>query len=270
MVTPKKSLGQNFLINPHILERIVDAAEVSKDDIVLEVGPGTGNLTKELAKKAGKVIAIEKDRRLVNYLKNEFSIKYATAKNVEIIEADILRWVPSQLRWYPSYKVVGNIPYYITSHFLRKVFEEWPTPKLIVLTIQKEVAQRIMAPSTSSGQAKPLHTNLLALSVQYYSEPEIVAYISKNNFRPVPKVDSTIIRLKVKSKAQNEKQTETIFKITRAGFLGKRKQLAGNLSKHLKISKEEVIRSLAKLSLNPTVRAEELSLDQWQELSKIL
>ena len=98
MVTPKKSLGQNFLINPHILERIVDAAEVSKDDIVLEVGPGTGNLTKELAKKAGKVIAIEKDRRLVNYLKNEFSIKYATAKNVEIIEADILRWVPSQLR----------------------------------------------------------------------------------------------------------------------------------------------------------------------------
>ncbi|OGN36660.1 MAG: hypothetical protein A3F98_03065 [Candidatus Yanofskybacteria bacterium RIFCSPLOWO2_12_FULL_41_8] len=153
---------------------------------------------------------------------------------------------------------------------MRKVFEEWPTPKLIVLTIQKEVAQRIMAPSTSSGQAKPLHTNLLALSVQYYSEPEIVAYISKNNFRPVPKVDSTIIRLKVKSKAQNEKQTETIFKITRAGFLGKRKQLAGNLSKHLKISKEEVIRSLAKLSLNPTVRAEELSLDQWQELSKIL
>src|SRR3989344_3195855 len=230
MVTPKKSLGQNFLINPHILERIVDAAEVSKDDIVLEVGPGTGNLTKELAKKAGKVIAIEKDRRLVNYLKNEFSIKYATAKNVE-------------------------------------VFEEWPTPKLIVLTIQKEVAQRIMAPSTSSGQAKPLHTNLLALSVQYYSEPEIVAYISKNNFRPVPKVDSTFIRLKVKSKAQNEKQTETIFKITRAGFLGKRKQLAGNLSKHLKISKEEVIRSLAKLSLNPTVRAEELSIDQWQELS---
>src|SRR3989338_347395 len=135
MFTPKKSLGQNFLVNPHILDKIVSAAEISKDDIILEVGPGTGNLTKKLAEKARKVIAVEKDHRLIEPLKETLE----SCPNIEIIEADILRWCPS----YTSYKIVANIPYYITSNFLRTVFEKWPAPNLIVLTIQREVAQRI-------------------------------------------------------------------------------------------------------------------------------
>jgi 16S rRNA (adenine1518-N6/adenine1519-N6)-dimethyltransferase len=256
--SPKKSLGQNFLINPHIIDKIVSAAEVSKDDIILEVGPGTGNLTKKLAEKAKKVIAIEKDHRLIEPLKETLN----NYSNIEIIEADILRWAPSQLRWCPSYKIVANIPYYISSNFIRKVSEEWSQPKLIVLTIQREVAQRIMAKSP--------HMNLLALSVQYYSEPEIIGYISKNNFRPVPKVDSAIIRLAPKLIIHNTKYIMQLFNLMRIGFSERRKQLAGNLLKHLDISKEKTIGSLAKLGLSPTIRAEELSINQWQELAKIL
>ncbi len=257
-VVAKKSLGQNFLVNPHILDKIIAAAEISKDDTILEVGPGTGNLTRKLLEKAGRVVTVEKDHRLIEPLKETFK----DCPNVEIIEADVLRWAPSQLRWCPSYKIVANIPYYITSNFLRTIFESWPSPRLIIIMIQKEVAQRIIA--------KPPHMNLLALSIQYYAEPKIVGFISKNNFRPVPKVDSAIIRLSPKSEILNPKQTEQIFKLIKAGFLGKRKQLAGNLLKHLKIPKEKTFSALAGLKLSPTARAEELSLEQWQELAKIL
>ncbi|MDO8496543.1 MAG: 16S rRNA (adenine(1518)-N(6)/adenine(1519)-N(6))-dimethyltransferase RsmA [bacterium] len=263
-IQAKKSLGQNFLINPHIIDKIVSAAEVSKDDIILEVGPGTGNLTMELAKKAKKVIAVEKDHRLIEYLREHLNNEH---KNIEIIEGDILKMLPDHCSLNScGYKIVANIPYYITSHFLRNILEsaDWrmAQPKLIVLTIQKEVAQRIIA--------KPPHMNLLALSVQYYSEPEIIGYISKNNFRPVPKVDSAIIRLNPKSEARNLKQTEEIFKVMRAGFSEKRKQLAPMLSKKLGINKDTVLEAFKKNELKETARAEELSLNQWQELAKIL
>src|SRR3989344_1984409 len=189
-IKPKKSLGQNWLINPRILDKITVAANISKKDLVIEIGPGTGNLTEKLAQKAGLVVAIEKDRRLIDILKGKFK----NQANIKIIESDILTLGIETLNENGKfriedyhYKVVANIPYYITSRFLRKIFEEWPKPELIVLTIQKEVARRIMA--------KPPHMNLLALSVQYYSEPEIINYVSKGNFRPIPKVDSAIIRL---------------------------------------------------------------------------
>ena len=173
MFTPKKSLGQNWLINPRILDEIISAAELNSNDIVVEIGPGTGNLTIKLVQKAGTVIGIEKDRRLIDYL-NE---KFKNQANVKIIEADILEFDPCRLSLVAGrYKVIGNIPYYITSNLLRTIFESasWrmAQPQLIVLTIQKEVAQRIMA--------KPPHTNLLALSVQYYTEPEIISYVSNN------------------------------------------------------------------------------------------
>ena len=250
----KKSLGQNFLVNPHIVDKIVSAAEISKDDIILEVGPGTGNLTKKLAEKARKVIAVEKDHRLIEPLKETLE----SCPNIEIIEADILRWCPS----YTSYKIVANIPYYITSNFLRTVFEKWPAPNLIVLTIQREVAQRIMA--------KPPHMNLLALSIQYYSEPEIISYISKNNFRPVPKVDSAVIRLKHKNnKHKNKKQEEKLFNLIRVGFSEKRKQLVNNLAK-LGYSKKKIMDFTESKGINPKTRAEELNLEQWQELLRYL
>jgi len=277
----KKSLGQNFLINPHIIDKIVVAAQIKKSDIILEVGPGTGNLTRELAKKAGKVIAIEKDVRLLEPLRDNFRDK----PNIEIIEGDILKFdietlfrnLKLEIR-NSDYKVVANLPYYITSNFIRTVFDKWsrpsvedprfsktesgPRPELIVLTIQKEVAQRIMA--------KPPHMNLLALSVQYYSEPEIIGYISKNNFRPIPKIDSAIIRLSVKSKAQNEKETEAVFKIIRLGFSEKRKQLASVLSKKLKRSREEIALAIEKSGISPKVRAENLSFEQWNTLQNYL
>jgi len=274
-INSKKSLGQNWLINPHIIDKIVTAAEISKDDIILEVGPGTGNLTKKLAEKAGRVIAIEKDHRLIETLKETLK----NYPNVEIVEEDVLKFNPTD---YPSlingYKIVANIPYYITSYLLSKIFEEWfrlpvedprfargesePQPKLIVLTIQKEVAQRIMA--------KPPHMNLLALSIQYYSEPEIIGYISKNNFRPVPKIDSAIIKLVPRDQWLVASEQEKLFNLMRLGFSEKRKQLAGVLSKKLKLKKEDILEAFGKTSLKSDIRPENLTLEQWIELEKHL
>ena len=248
----KKSLGQNFLVNPHILDKIVATAEVSKEDIIVEIGPGTGNLTKKLAEKAKQVIAVEKDRELAENLRKNFKDKL----NLEVIEADILKWTPQ----IGDYKIAANIPYYLTSNLIRKIFEEWPKSKLIVLTIQKEVAERIVA--------KPPHMNLLALSVQYYSEPKIVGVISKNNFRPIPKIDSAIIRLNPKSQIANSEQTEEMFKIIKVGFSEKRKQLASVLAKRFKLSKDKISNIFKKSGLDDKVRAENLSLEDWKRLSE--
>lgn len=251
-------MGQNFLINPRVLDKIVAAAEITKENVVLEVGPGTGNLTKKLAEKAGKVIAVEKDRRLIETLKEKFR-----DTNVEVIESDILTldiWTlfkNSKLEIRNSnYKVVANIPYYITSHFLKTIFEKWPRPKLIVLTIQKEVAQRIVA--------KPPKMNLLALSVQFFTEPKIVGYISKENFRPRPKVDSAIIKLTPKEKLPTA-DYEKFFKIVRTGFSQRRKLLISNLEK-IDPDKNKPAAIFKKLKINPKSRAENLGLDDWIKL----
>lgn len=251
-IKPKKSLGQNFLINAGILEKIVNAAELNLDDTVLEIGPGTGNLTKLLSEKAGRVIAVEKDYRLIEELREKFK-----NTNVEIVEGDILKLDIEELFRNSHYKVVANIPYYITSHLLKTIFEEWPRPELIVLTVQKEVAQRIMA--------KPPHMNLLALSVQFYSDPKIIGYISRGSFRPMPKVDSAIIKLVPKKDIPANQ--DLFFKLIKAGFTGKRKQLANNLSKNLGIPKDKVIGILQKLGLDEKIRAESLSIIKWSELS---
>ncbi|MEK7659493.1 MAG: 16S rRNA (adenine(1518)-N(6)/adenine(1519)-N(6))-dimethyltransferase RsmA [Patescibacteria group bacterium] len=256
-ITPKKSLGQNFLVNPRILDKIVAAAEITKEDIVLEVGPGTGNLTKKLAEKAEKVIAIEKDRRLVPILNQQLSAN----SNVEIINEDILKFNPIGSKLLAGgYKIVANIPYYITSRFLRKIFTEWPKPKLVVLTIQKEVAQRIIA--------RPPKMSLLAVSVQLFAELKIVGYISKENFRPRPKVDSTIIKLAPKEKLPTDNH-EKFFKIIRAGFSQKRKLLISNLEK-LAVNKNKLAEIFKKTEINPKSRAENLSIENWIKLTKIL
>lgn len=268
MFTPKKTLGQNFLINPHILDKITSVAEISKNDIILEVGPGTGLLTKKLADKAGRVVAIEKDHRLIEPLRERFR----GYTNVEIIESDILELDPTALKSYCAngYKIVGNIPYYITSNLLRTIFEKWPTPKLIVLTIQKEVAQRIMAMPAQAG--KPPRMNLLALSVQYYSEPEIIGYISKNNFRPIPKVDSAIIKLRPHNQDYRATalQANKLFSLIKIGFSEKRKHLANLLAKKLDTDKEGIADAFQKTGIKSDARAENLSLEQWQELKEQL
>lgn len=259
----KRSLGQNFLINQGILDKIVTATELSKNEMVVEIGPGTGNLTIKLSEKAGRVIAIEKDYRLIEGLKEKFK-----NTNVEIIEGDVLKIDIGTLVNAPLskasenwglYKVVGNIPYYVTSNLLRMVFEKWPQPKLIVLTVQKEVAQRIVA--------KPPYMNLLALSVQLYSDAKIVGPISKGSFRPIPKVDSAIIGLIPKEIGQVK--AEEVMKVARAGFSQKRKRLISNLASagYEKWALEEIF---DKLKINRQTRAQELSPNQWIDLCQKL
>jgi len=243
MIQAKKSLGQNFLINPAMLDKIVAAAEINSNDIVLEIGPGTGNLTERFIRKAGTVIAIEKDRRLIGELRQKFP-------NLRTIEGDVLKLNADELI-SGKYKIIGNIPYYITSHLLRTIFKEWPKPELIVLTIQKEVAQRIAA--------KPPHMNLLALSVQFYSDPKIMGYVSKNNFKPQPKVDSAIIKLLPNLKS-SPKIIEKSLELAKKAFAGKRKQLKNTLPQI----------PFGELGLKKESRPEELDLSDWLKIAASL
>ena len=246
--TTKKSLGQNFLVNKGILDKIIRAAELDKNDTILEIGPGTGVLTKKLARNAGRVIAVEKDCRLVEMLKTEILTKSVDG-NVEIVEEDVLKFNPTTYNLKPkAYKVIGNIPYYITSYLLKTVFEKWPVPIFIVLMVQKEVAQRIVA--------KPPEMSLLALSVQFYAEPKIVSYVSRGSFRPMPKVDSAIIRL-IPNSEQRTANSEQFFKLIKTAFAGKRKQLKNTLG----------IEILKNTGIKPESRPEELSLDDWLKLA---
>ena len=240
----KKSLGQNFLINSGILNKIVSAAEINPNDVVLEIGPGKGTLTKLLADKAKKVITIEKDSRLISPLK-EFSKDFS---NIEILENDILKFNPANCSLLTAhYKIVANIPYYITSHLLKIIFEKWPKPKLIILTVQKEVAKRIIA--------KPPDMNLLALSVQLYSEPKIISYVSKGSFRPIPKVDSAIIKLTPHPSIDTE-SVKKVLLLAKKAFAGKRKQLKNTVELDL----------LIKSRIKPESRPQELSLTDWLKI----
>lgn len=260
MFKPKKTLGQNFLINPRILDQIVTAARINKQDTIVEIGPGLGTLTAKLASKAGKVIAIEKDSRLILILKKNLAVY----QNIEIIENDVLKFDAAALSTCgANYKIVANIPYYITSNLLRRVLEKWPRPELIILTIQKEVAQRVIA--------KPPHMNLLALSVQYYSVPEIIGYVSKSNFRPVPEVDSAIIKLTPRNEYYKPREKgERLFKLIKMGFSGKRKQLINNLTRGLGVKKEILVPIFRELGLKNDIRPENLSLKEWQRLAELI
>lgn len=261
-VKPKKSLGQNFLINEGVYLKIIAGTEIQKGDRVVEVGPGLGTLTQYLADAGAEVIAVEKDCLLVAHLQT----KFANQKNVRIIEEDILKFNPNDYGLgVESYKLVGNIPYYLTSHLLRTVFEKWftlsevegPSPTLIVLMLQKEVAQRICA--------KPPKMSLLSVSVQYYAKPKVVSYVSKNSFWPAPKVDSAIIKFEPKASTYH-REPSAFFRIVRAGFAGKRKQLINNLARELKLTKDIVEEKLKLVNIDPKRRAETLVLDEWESI----
>lgn len=275
-IAPKKLFGQNFLISEGILDKIVKSANLTKEDIVLEVGPGLGALTLKLAPLVKQVIAVEKDRTLVNILREQ--IKDRGINNVQITEEDIMKFLISNFQFLnkyqipnfqiSNYKVVANIPYYLTSALIRKFLEEKNKPAKIILMIQKEVAQRICAPKYDEKM------NLLALSVQFYADAKILFYVSKENFWPAPKVDSAVIEITPKEKLPDVDE-KLFFKIIRAGFSSKRKQLAGNLSQNLssqgtkqsKIPKEQIENLLKSISLNPKTRAEELKLEDWARLA---
>lgn len=257
---PKKSLGQNFLIDKNILKKIIKASNLEKENTIIEVGPGLGILTKALAKTAKEVIAIEKDAKLTEILKKELS----DYKNTKLINKDILKLnikkILSETKKNINYKVISNLPYYITSPVIRKFLEEETKPKSITLLIQKEVAQRICK--------APPDMSLLSTSVQFYGSPKIISYVSKNCFWPKPKVDSAILKIKnIKNPDINEKQ---FFKIVKAGFSKPRKQLAGNLSKEFKINPENIKNILIEINLKEKTRAEELKVEQWKKLANKL
>jgi len=263
---PKK-LGQHFLNNPEIIEKIIKSANLKSTDVVLEIGPGEGVLTEKLAEKCQKVIAVEIDNKLVKLLHN----KLRNNKNITIIHDDILKInLPKLYSRYElqstDYKLIANIPYYITSKILRVFLETENPPKEIILMVQKEVAERIIA---SSGKMSKL-----SISVQYYGKVEYFFTVKKENFNPPPKVDSAVIRIlpiakRREKNEEREKKDKEFFKIIRAGFCARRKTLANNISNSLHLDKKLVEKKLKTVSILPTARAQELSIKKWKELSNL-
>ncbi|MEZ4709665.1 MAG: rRNA adenine dimethyltransferase family protein [Caldilineaceae bacterium] len=292
---PKRSLAQNFLTDEAHLARIAAAADLTANDTVIEIGPGLGVLTKHLAAQAGRVIAVELDDRLIDVLKEQF----ADRPHVSIVHADILNVQPVELiaatldsqnapspplppiseqpncawdgegwggprRDFPykfPYKVVANLPYYITSAVLRHLLESTARPQLAVLLMQKEVAERICA--------QPGDLSLLAVSVQFYAAPTLVHRIPAGAFYPRPKVDSAVLRLDVYDQpAAPDVDEQLFFKVVRAGFSQKRKQIHNSLRSGLTLSKTEITEWLARAEIDPKRRAETLTLAEWGELCR--
>lgn len=256
---PRKRLGQNFLTDPVALERILDAADLSPDDTVIEVGAGLGTLTRPLAEQAGLILAIELDDRLVEILRKQL----ADLSNVQIIHGDILKMSGLGLSNL-GYKVVANLPYYITSMVLRRFLSREPRPELMVITVQREVAERIVA--------KPGGMSLLAVSIQFYSQPQIVARIPAGAFYPQPKVGSAVLRIDVGQQPTvplSEGTDESIFfRVARAGFKQKRKMLRNSLSAGLALSPTRVEEVLAQAGIDPRRRAETLALQEWADIAE--
>jgi len=255
-IQPRKSLGQNFLVDQRALERIVEAAELGPEDIVLEIGPGLGTLTRLLAAAAGRVVAVELDQRLVEVLKQTL----ADLPNVQIIHGDILELNPADLleqqRGCFQYKVVANLPYYITSAILRHLLTAEVKPRLMVVTVQLEVARRIIA--------KPGDMSLLAVSVQFYGRPRIVTHVKAGAFYPSPQVDSAVIRIDLDDRPVVEvDDADSFFEVVRAGFAQRRKQLRNALAAELNLPASEVAQALSKAGVNPKRRAQTLSLEEW-------
>lgn len=255
-IRPDKSLGQNFLQDDAALRKIISVSQIAPSDTVLEIGPGLGSLTRYLAVTAKDVVAVELDESLLPILSNvikEFN-------NVTVIRGDILRIPIADLVKAESYRVIANIPYYITSAIIRHLLESQPKPKSIVLTIQKEVAQRICA--------KPGDMSLLALSVQVFGQPDIVADISSDAFFPTPNVDSSVIRLEIYSEpAIPSPQLDSFFRLAKAGFSQKRKTLRNSLSAGLSMPVDETEGLLKKSGIDPKRRAETLSIPEWAKLT---
>lgn len=261
--TPKKSLGQNFLFDEAILGRIVDAGEVTRDDLVLEIGPGVGSLTRRLAVAAAQVVAVELDQRLLPIL----AYTLADHPNAQIIHGDILEVDLAQIlqpyQSFKSYKVVANIPYYLTSAIIRRLLEAPLKPSLITLTVQREVAQRLCA--------VPPEMSVLAVSVQVYGTPRLAGKIPAGAFYPQPEVDSAIVRVDLFPQLpfSDQAKAEKFFEIVKAGFSQKRKKLKNSLAAGLKLPVVEIERWLTLAEIDGARRAETLSVEEWLRLKSI-
>lgn len=256
-IRPSRSKGQNFLINEKIYDEIVEAAEITKEDTVLEVGPGLGFLTAKLAKAAKHVTSVELDDKLANFL--QIGLDSQDVENVTIVNQDILKFNPSDLS--KNYKVVANLPYNITSIFLRTFLGQKNRPQSLVLMLQKEVAQRLVA--------GPGDMSMLALSVQFFGDVEIVREVKAGNFWPEPKIDSAVIKITLNNSSRGgviPEEEKAFFRLAKFGFSAKRKMLKNNLGSGLKISNQEAEKLLISAGLDIHVRAEDLSVLDWQKL----
>lgn len=256
-IKPERSKGQNFLINEKIYDNIVAAANLTANDIVLEIGPGLGFLTAKLAQKAKKVIAVELDDRLANYL--QIGVDSQDITNVQIINEDILRFnLDKYLPADEKYKIVANLPYNITSIFLRRFLTAAHKPESLVLMLQKEVAERITA--------TPPDMSILAVSVQYFATAQIVREVKAGNFWPEPEVDSAVIKIETTAGTVSPEEEKGFFRIVKIGFSAKRKMLKNNLAAGLKTETKNLENILRQQGLNPFARAEDLSLEDWRKL----
>ena len=258
----KKSLGQNFLTSRGVARDIVVAAQITPDDVVLEIGPGKGFLTEGLLQKAKKVIAVEKDERMVEYLKDKFREEIRNGK-LELIHQDILSFDISRSTLHTlRFTLVANIPYYITGQFLRKFLSGPVQPSKMVILLQKEVVKRIMA---NDGKE-----SILSISVKAYGRPKNIGKVSKENFSPRPKVDSAILLIdNISRDFFKEIDEKRFFEIVKAGFAHKRKILTRNIE-HLAKNKEQIEEVFKNCGIPPKARAEDLKIEQWKCLSTML
>jgi 16S rRNA (adenine1518-N6/adenine1519-N6)-dimethyltransferase len=265
----KKGLGQHFLINSGVLKNILRAADLSSEDLVLEVGPGIGVLTHELVQQAGWVIAIEVDKKMAEALRETL----APHQNFTILNQDVLKIEPGELieKEIPNlpisiqdphkYKLVANLPYYITQPIIRHFCEAELKPQSMTMMVQKEVAKNIVA--------EPGDMSILAISVQYYGKPRIMGYVAAANFYPAPKVDSAILQISLYPRPPWQvNSVDNFFKIVRAGFCAARKQILNSLTQGLEISRSDALNWLERAGVEPHKRAETLSLAEWASLER--
>jgi 16S rRNA (adenine1518-N6/adenine1519-N6)-dimethyltransferase len=299
---PKDYMGQNFLVDEEVLAVIIQAANLRPTDVVVEVGPGLGVLTNELVQRAGKVVAVEKDKRLFEILSNTFGVSVASKgvarsspllfrggvgeeqkesanssssspslsskggeaklqSDIHLFNQDILRFNLSEHVSGP-YKVVANIPYYLTSKLFQYFLNQELKPELLVLMVQKEVGERVVA--------GPGELSILGISVQIFADAEIVAQVSKNSFWPVPKVDSVILKITPKIKCPEIKDEKLFFRIIKTAFAGKRKQIHNTLTHGLQLPKEKVLEILTQAKIDPISRPQDLAIEDWIRLYKLI
>ncbi|MCL4509048.1 MAG: 16S rRNA (adenine(1518)-N(6)/adenine(1519)-N(6))-dimethyltransferase RsmA [Chloroflexi bacterium] len=254
-IRPSKSLGQHFLLDPHVMEVSIDSARIEPTDTVIEVGPGPGFLTKRLAARAGRVVAVEIDRGMIGVLAD----LRRSYPNLSVVEANILSMAPEDIVGDGAYKVVANLPYYITSAAIRHFLEAKAPPTVLSLLVQREVAERICA--------KPGDTSLLTLSVQLYAEPRIVLRIGADSFFPAPQVESALLLLEVRpAPVVPPELISTFFRLAQAGFNDRRKQLHNALRINLHLTTSQVDVLLGRAAIDGIRRAETLALDEWRRL----
>jgi len=263
-IVPRRGMGQNFLVEENYYTAMIDASCINAKDFVLEIGPGLGFLTGMIAKKAGQITTIELDKRIAAYLRENRALM--DLEKLKIIQGDILTLL-DKIDLPDKYKIVANLPYNITSRFLKNVYSLDNSPVLMTLMLQKEIAERIVA--------KPPKMSILAISIQLYARPKIVEQVPKTAFWPIPQVDSAIISFKKVDpnriiKDFNKNKEKKFFQTVKIGFSAKRKMLKNNLSAGFKKPTKEIEEKLLKVGISPSARAQDLSLKDWALLTEVL